>query len=43
MSKKEEIDIVVEKLVEKGMDRGTAYSNLLECDRYFIEELSKIL
>lgn len=43
MSKKSEIDIVVDKLVLKGMDKGMALKNLCECDRYFIDKLGKIL
>ncbi len=43
MSKKEEVKEVAEKLVDKGMDRKIARKNLLECDRYFIDGLGKIL
>jgi hypothetical protein len=43
MPKDEEIDILTDRLVERGMDRGMAYKNLLECDRYFIEALGKII
>jgi len=43
MSKTSEIDKAAALLEEKGMDKGMAYKNLLECDRYFIDRLIQIL
>ena len=43
MSKENEIKEVADLLTNKGMDNKLAYKNLLECDRYFIEALNKVL
>lgn len=43
MAKTEEIEELTLRLRNKGMDYDLAKKNLLECDRYFIEGLGKII